>query len=219
MTKNNPYKLNLFSKYSTHSIILSNIGENKTVLDIGCNDGYIGKNSDKSNIFYGLDFASESIEKAKKNYKDAILYDLNNLENLPWNIKFNVIVFADVLEHVLYPEQVIEFFIKKYLAEDGLVIVSLPNVANWQVRLNLLFGKFDYTETGVMDKTHLHLYTSKSARKLVLRNNLKIIKELSGSSFFGSVVKIFPFLKYILATNIILICEKINKNDKKRIIK
>jgi len=54
----------------------------KNILNIGCNDGYIGKNSDKSNIFYGLDFASESIEKAKKNYKNVILYDLNNLENL-----------------------------------------------------------------------------------------------------------------------------------------
>jgi len=58
-----------------------------------------------------------------------------------------------------------------------------------------------------MDKTHLHLYTFKSARELVLRNNLKIIKELDDASFFGPIIKIFPLLKSILATNIILICE------------
>jgi predicted TPR repeat methyltransferase len=65
MSQRNPYKLNL-SKYSTHNIIQSNIGINKTVLDIGCNDGYIGKISDKSNQFYGLDCSEESVKRAKK---------------------------------------------------------------------------------------------------------------------------------------------------------
>ena len=72
----------------------------------------------------------------------------------------------------------------------------------------MLFGKFDYTETGIMDSTHLHMYTYKSAKKFAFRNNLKIIKVLSGASFLGYIIKIFPFLRYILATNIILICKK-----------
>ena len=207
MTKNN-YHLNIFNKYSTHNIILNSIGVDKIVLDVGCNEGYIGKNSDKSNIFYGIDYFKDAINKTKKSYKDAIFYDLNKIENLPWDIEFDVIIFADVLEHVFYPEKILKFFVSRYLKKNGKVIISLPNIANWQIRFKLLFGKFDYKDTGIMDKTHLHLYTYKNAVRMVLKNNIKIINILCGASIFGPVVKGLPFLRYILATNIIIIGAK-----------
>lgn len=203
----NPYKLQL-SKYSTHNIIRENIGDNKAVLDIGCNEGYLGRVCAKTNIFYGLDYYQENIDKATTFYKDARVYDLNDLKELPWKQKFNVIVFADVLEHILFPEQVLKFFVDHYLKENGQVIISLPNIANWQVRLNLLFGKFDYTDTGIMDKTHLHLYTFRTARRLVLKNNLEITNEFGGASFFGPIIKMFPVLNSLLATNIITTARK-----------
>lgn len=202
----NPYKLNP-SRYSTHRIIVDNIGNNKIVLDVGCNDGYLGLLADKSNIFYGVDYSMSSIKKAKGFYKDALVYDLNRLGGLPWGIKFDVIIFADVLEHVLDPAKVL-FFITEFLKKDGVIIISLPNVANWQVRLNLLFGNFTYADTGIMDRTHLHFFTYKTVRKLMEAGDFKIIKELSGASFFGSIINLLPLLKKILATNIILICTK-----------
>ncbi|MCX6717242.1 MAG: methyltransferase domain-containing protein [Candidatus Taylorbacteria bacterium] len=201
--------------YSTKNIILREISSNKTILDIGCNDGYFGR-FDKGNIYYGLDYSVKALSDAKNDYKDILQYDLNNLLVLPWDIKFDTIVFADVLEHVLYPEKVLEYFSKNYLINNGKVIISLPNIANWQVRLNLLFGKFNYTDTGIMDKTHLHFYSFRSASRLIRENNLRINKVFSGASFFGPTIDIFPFLRNILATNIILICEK---NEKKKIIK
>lgn len=203
----NPYKFNT-SKYSTHSIINANIDTNKTVLDIGCNDGYIGKHSDSSNTFYGLDYLQESVDKAKEVYKDAMLYDLNNLKELPWNKKFDTLIFADVLEHVLYPDQVLDFFINNYLKKEGKVIISLPNIANWQIRLNLFFGKFDYTETGIMDKTHLHFYTFKTAKELIQKQDLSISNIYGGATFFGKIIRKAPFLRGLLSTNIIYICEK-----------
>jgi hypothetical protein len=60
----NPYKLNL-SHYSTHWIIVRNVGNNKTVLDVGCKEGYLDSTTDKSNIFYGLDCSVGSIEKLR----------------------------------------------------------------------------------------------------------------------------------------------------------
>ena len=151
----NPYSLQI-SKYSTHAIIINEITSEEYVLDVGCNDGYIGKSISQETIFYGIDYLAESVEKAKQVYKDAHIYNLNNLETLPWNIQFDTIIFADVLEHVLYPEEVLKFFVDKYLKSEGKVIISLPNIANWQIRLQLLFGRFNYTETGIMYKTHLH---------------------------------------------------------------
>ena len=204
----NPYRLNL-SKYSTHNIILGNIGENKNVLDIGCNDGYIGKLSSGTNRFYGLDYSVRSVEKTKKIYSDVLLYDLNNLIDLPWDIRFDVILFGDVLEHVLYPSVVLNFFVKNYLKNGGKLIISLPNIANWQIRLNLLFGKFNYTDVGILDKTHLHFFTFKSAELLATENCLRIIENFGGASLFGPVVRGIPFLKNLLSTSIIIICQKI----------
>jgi len=203
----NKYKLNL-SKYSTHGIIINNVGDNKIVLDVGCNDGYIGRVFDSSNVFYGLDNSKESVKKAKHIYEDAIYYDLNNLVKLPWDIKFDLIIFSDVLGHVLYPNKVLRYFVKNYLKRNGLAIISLPNIANWQIRIKLLFGKFEYTDAGILDKTHLHFYTFKTADNLVKEAGLKTIKVYVGSSFLGYVIKYLPFLKELLATGIILINDR-----------
>ena len=56
----------MFIKYSTHNYIIGNIGRNKTVLGVGYNEGYIGKNFDKTNIFDGIDYLEESIKRVRE---------------------------------------------------------------------------------------------------------------------------------------------------------
>ena len=63
------------------------------------------------------------------------------------------------------------------LKPEGLLIVSLPNVANIAVRLMLLFGRFEYAERGILDKTHLRFYTRKTARRLLQQNGYSILEE------------------------------------------
>lgn len=196
------------AKYWTHNIILSNIWENKLVLDVWCNKWYIWYNSSNSNTFYWLEYDNNALKEAEKFYKNVKQYDLNNLVDLDFEVdKFDVIIFADVLEHLLFPEKVLEFF-KKYLKDDWYIIVSLPNVANWQIRINLLFWKFDYTETWIMDKTHLHFYTFKSAKQIIKSTWFTIKKIYWWASFFWPIIKLFPFFRSILSTNIIFILKK-----------
>lgn len=196
------------SKYSTHQIIKQLVSFGKTVLDIGCNNGYLGKFINHGNIFYGLDNSKESVSKAKTKYQKAINYDLNSVKKLPWNIKFDIIIFADVLEHLIDPEKTLKFFINHYLKRGGEIIISLPNIANWEIRLNLILGRFEYRDCGILDKTHLHFYTFKSAGEMAISLGLKINKEIGTSLFFGGVIKTFPVLKKILSTEIILVCTK-----------
>ncbi|MDA8170996.1 MAG: class I SAM-dependent methyltransferase [Nitrospiraceae bacterium] len=204
-----PYRLN-FSKYSVHNIIKENIGENQVALDIGCNEGYLGRFCSSSNVFYGLDYLEGNIDIAAAFYKGAIVYDLNLLEELPWKTRFDVLVFADVLEHVLNPEEVLKFFVNNYLKGNGQVIISLPNIANWRIRIQLLLGRFNYTQTGILDKTHLHFYTFKSARTLIQNCGLRIVACHGGSNFFGPVIKFLPHLKTLLALNLIFIAKNEN---------
>ena len=199
----NPYKVHI-SKYSTHQSIINLIGKDKQVLDVGCNSGYLGATADKSNAFYGLDYLENAVSQAKKIYKDAVTYDLNKLKKLPWDKKFDVIVFGDVLEHVHDPAKVLSFFIDNYLTSKGSVVVSLPNVANWNIRLKLLAGKFNYTETGILDRTHVTLYTFNSAEELMSKTGLKVDEKLGSTSIFGGILRILPFLKGLLAHGIII---------------
>jgi 2-polyprenyl-3-methyl-5-hydroxy-6-metoxy-1,4-benzoquinol methylase len=205
--KNN-YKLNNVPN-GTHQIIADQIGNsNKLVLDVGCNRGYLNKLT-PMNIFYGIDINSADLEVAARSYKKTFKIDLNfSHEEFNETLKFDVIVFADILEHLINPEKVLQFFAGKFLKDDGTIIVSLPNVAHFSVRLNLMFGNFNYTDAGILDKTHLHLYTLETARKLMKECGLDIDMERFSSNNFGWVINLFPFLSTLFGFNLILICRK-----------
>lgn len=205
------------AKYGTHNLIAQEIGENNCVLDVGCSKGYI-KDLAENNVFYGVDSDPIAVEQAKiSGYQATFQLDLNDeIKELFCNKKFDIIIFGDILEHVLNPKKVLLYFINNYLLEGGKVIVSLPNVANISVRLNLLFGKFDYTEVGILDKTHLHLYTLKTAKELMKSCYLIILKEKFSSNRFGRIIKTFPFLGTILGFNVILISRFERINNKKQ---
>ena len=205
MHVNNPYSLQI-SKFSTHGIIHSLITSSGLILDVGCNDGYFARiAAGPSCKFYGIDNSLASIRKASKYCVHASVLDLNKTTTLPWRFKADCIVFADILEHLHDPEKVLSEITNKYLKNEGTVIISLPNIANWQVRLNLLLGKFDFTNSGIMDRTHLHFYTYKTATEFV-KSSLPdfSIKYYFGASKFGFIINWFPFLRNLLATGIII---------------
>lgn len=102
--------------------------------------------------------------------------------------KFDVITFADVLEHLRDPNQALTRA-KDYLKEDGFIIISLPNVANWRVRLSLLLGKFNYTKTGILDESHLRFYNLETAKNLIGKH-YKIEK------FFPAATRMPKFLLF-----------------------
>ncbi len=202
------YTLNI-SKYGTHKLISREIPKKSTVLDVGCNEGYL-KLLNQTSTFFGIDFSNKALKKALDNgYKAVYNIDFNNQNNhQKINRKFKVIVFADILEHLLNPSEILVSFVKKNLKNKGLVIVSLPNVAHIQTRLKLLFGNFNYTESGTLDKTHLHLYTVQSGKNLINDSFLVVKKILFSSNRFGKIIEIFPILGSLLGYNLIYICEK-----------
>jgi methionine biosynthesis protein MetW len=96
--------------------------------------------------------------------------------------RFDAILFADVLEHMVDPAQALDLA-KRCLKPGGVIIASVPNVAHWSVRLSLLFGRFDYADTGIMDATHLRWFTRKTLRKLFSNQGFKILEEKRTAGF------------------------------------
>jgi hypothetical protein len=85
--------------------------------------------------------------------------------------KFRYIVFADVLEHLSDPVGVLRAA-EKVLSQDGEILISIPNVAHASVRLGLLAGRFDYSNEGLLDRTHAFFYTRKSLFEMLERAGL-----------------------------------------------
>jgi len=86
-----------------------------------------------------------------------------------------VIVCADVLEHLADPARILAS-VREWLAPGGVLLVSVPNVANAAVRLSLLAGRFEYAEKGILDRTHLRFFTRKSGKTLIEKAGFRVVR-------------------------------------------
>lgn len=97
---------------------------------------------------------------------------LESLEKLDGEA-FDVVVAADVLEHLPDPGRALDL-LRPLVRPGGLLLVSLPNVANVTVRLPLLFGRFTYTPRGLLDASHLRFFTRRTGRALLVEHGFRI---------------------------------------------
>ncbi len=162
---------------SVHQKIVQFVGKQKTVLDVGCAGGYLSDKLCKNkNHVIGIELDEKSSQEARKYCKEVIIGDIESIELKDKYINyFDFIIFADVLEHLKDPSEVLNRF-SKYLINNGYIIISVPNIANWRIRLKLLMGNFDYERYGILDEGHLRFFTEKTARKLIKNARLEIYK-------------------------------------------
>ena len=80
---------------------------------------------------------------------------------------------SDLLEHCVHPSEVLKS-LQKNIKPNGKIIITGPNVAYWAVRKDLLLGRWNYTDSGVMDRTHLHFYTASTWQSLIENSGYKI---------------------------------------------
>lgn len=97
---------------------------------------------------------------------DIVVGDIETME-IPYEKNmFDYIIFADVLEHLRRPEQVLERM-KHFLKQDGTILASIPNLMNIEIVINLLKGNFTYRDAGLLDRTHIHLFTLREIQKML----------------------------------------------------
>ncbi len=149
------------------------------ILDIGCGAGALGELLSKNgNCVDGITNSQEELVMASKRLHKVFLIDLNDPIKIRTEIResYEIILFAGVLEHLVHPIETLRLF-DRNLTSDGQIHISLPNVACFYVRIGLLLGKFDpLEEGGILDKTHLHHYTLKTAKEMIHDAGLRIEK-------------------------------------------
>lgn len=118
----------------------------------------------RSDLFWlGLEGSLDCLWSLRRILSGGAIVDLDSLARLPRGC--SAVVAGDTLEHLADPERMLRM-IHQALPQGGLLLLSVPNVANLYVRLNLLFGNFPYADRGILDRTHRYFFTNRSLREM-----------------------------------------------------
>ena len=165
----------------------------EVVLDIGCGAGALGSGLKKKLGCYvvGIEYVATQGEKAKRRLDEVYIGDATKIVDRLKESQFDAVIMADFIEHIATPEEMLQS-VKKLLKPNGKIILSIPNVRHWSVVKDLLEGRWEYEDAGILDRTHLKFFTLQSIHNVMNRNQLKI-DECSGTKLRGvTVPKGFP---------------------------
>jgi methionine biosynthesis protein MetW len=141
------------------------------VLDVGCGAGALGAalREERQIEVVGLELSADAAAHARERLDAVVEADLDQLDELPFEQgSFDAMVFGDVLEHLHDPHRLLRV-LRPWLADDGALVCSIPNVAHWSVVLPLLTqDRWPYADAGLLDRTHVHFFTLAEA-DLMLR--------------------------------------------------
>ncbi len=170
------------------------------VLGVGCANGNLGaavKARNAGTYYVGIELYEAADKRAAKRLDKVFVSDVERFDwsRLAGN-RFDCIVFADVLEHLVNPGDVLRSAIS-LLAPDGNVVCCLPNACHWSIISGLICGDWSYTETGVLDRTHLRFFTLKSFKKLLNDCGMETVDESRWVNDFDLHESMIPFLQYL----------------------
>jgi methionine biosynthesis protein MetW len=168
--------IDLNNRNTSHTQVVELVGTDRLVLDVGCADGSLGRVlAERGCVVSGIDVDQDAARAAAGVLKQVKVADLNSspLTDHFEPASFDVLVFADVLEHLLDPERVLRAAVG-LLKPGGHIVVSVPNVAHGSLRLALLQGRWRYRATGLLDDTHIRFFTQETLIELFRRVGLAV---------------------------------------------
>ncbi|MCA1668797.1 MAG: methyltransferase domain-containing protein [Thermomicrobia bacterium] len=146
-----------------HMRLLALMPRGERVLDVGCASGYLAELlQERGYRVTGVEPDPDAATQARQRCEMVYEESAERLDRLPLpSHSFDITLFGDVLEHLAHPERALAG-VHTLLAHDGAVVISVPNVAHYSVRLRLFAGRFTYTPDGLLDATHLRFFTRQS---------------------------------------------------------
>ncbi|MCE5199006.1 MAG: class I SAM-dependent methyltransferase [Armatimonadota bacterium] len=179
-----------------HWAIVNLLKPGSKVLEVGCATGHVTQHLKKE---MGCRVTAVEIDAAQA--RDAepfadrlIVGDIECPE--VWNElerDYDAVVFADVLEHLRDPWQALRRS-NDVLKNDGRVLASIPNIAYYRVRLQLMLGQFEYSDFGILDNTHLRFFEANTTRRLFECSGWRVGKfiRIFRNTRIGILNSVFP---------------------------
>lgn len=197
-------KYKLKSGYpSSHEYTISEVPEQASVLDIGCGESLVGLELLKK------DCHVEAIDcenpKEMHRLKGFTKMDLNdNDAKIPID-RFDYILLLDILEHLQDPEQFVYNLRKQSKGKYPKIIVSVPNIGFFIIRIQLLLGRFNYGIRGILDIGHRRLFTYQTLKSLFTQAGFQIHKVRGIPAPYPMAIGLNPISRILLRTNLFLI--------------
>lgn len=163
-------------------------GEIKRVLDIGCGAGdnaILVKSKFPGCEIFGITRSAAEARRAERHMTRCWVFDIER--ELPGELvreTFDILIFSHVLEHLRDPDIVLNRF-SRLLRKGGHVLIAVPNVLSWRMRIQFLLGRFEYESAGTLDDTHLRFFTYFTAAEYLLSKSQDLRVTYIGAS--GSV--------------------------------
>ncbi len=149
----------------------------KKILEVGCGAGMTGKYLKELGFeeVVGVELEEAVAREATAHYDRVIV---GNVEQavLPYDKGyFDCILYGDVLEHLVDPWKVLREH-HSLLKSRGVIVCSIPNIRHYRITKKLLLrGKWEYEESGILDRTHLRFFTIGSMQKMVEDAGFEIV--------------------------------------------
>lgn len=152
---------------------------NLCVLDVGCAAGGNLMYLQATHPFYELHGIEldEAAAGIADNFAAIDAVDVEQYDKPEWQGKFDCIIAADIIEHLRNPWTAVRNF-HAWLKPSGQLLLSLPNVLHVTEVMNLLKGRFDYQDSGILDRTHLRFFTGQTGRELLEEAGFMVEKML-----------------------------------------
>ena len=163
--------IDLSNKNNSHTLAFDLIqsfadGRFLKVLEVGCSAGYFGGAvGSVGHEVWGVEPNQEAAVVASKTLHKVYNGFIQDFFAQNLDTRFDVIVFGDVLEHLNDPDSVLKLC-KEHLTDSGAIVASVPNVAHVAIRAMLLEGRWEYSDLGILDRTHVRFYTKSSLVEL-----------------------------------------------------
>lgn len=149
------------------------------ILELGCGSGgtlCFLKDQGRSYSLFGIESFHDAVVHSRNQGFNVIEADIEKLSRNPFGVSFDLIIMADVLEHLANPWAHLAG-LRNWLNPGGRVLASVPNVKYIRIMRNLLFcDSFRYEGDGLLDKTHLHLFTQKSLTEIFSETGYEILR-------------------------------------------
>lgn len=165
---------------SSHAQAVLLTPEGSAVLDVGLADGSVARELVRRGCrVWGVEIDATAAAAADDVCEQVVVGDVESLDlhDVFDDQRFDVVLLLDVLEHLVDPATTLRHA-AAMLAPGGHVVVSLPNVAHAAVRLDLLQGRFAYTEAGLLDRTHLRFFDAAGVAELFADAGLDVVANL-----------------------------------------
>jgi glycosyltransferase involved in cell wall biosynthesis len=172
---------------SSHGQVLRWVATRRPIriLDLGCSDGHLAARLRAcGHHVTGVDLvAHNGVKERVDRFVEA---DLDQGVPPEADGSYDVVLAADVLEHVRTPEQILHD-VRGLLAPGGSLLVSVPNFGHWYPRVRVALGRFDYDRRGILDRDHVRFFTKRSFERLVVDGGFRVVRR-SGTGLPFEVV-------------------------------